>query len=80
MVACGLATESGLVSNTPEQLHQSAEDWMEKSQRLEEANQALQKQVRELQAQIQSAKVTTRILENNLTASQSKYIRLERKV
>ena len=56
------------------------EGWKDKSQRLEEMNAALQKQVRELQAQVQSAKVTTRILENNLTASQAKYGRLERKV
>jgi hypothetical protein len=53
---------------------------MEKTRFLEESNLALQKQVRELQAQLQSAKVTTRILENNLSASQSKYTRLEREV
>jgi hypothetical protein len=40
---------------------------MEKTRFLEESNLALQKQVRELQAQLQSAKVTTRILENNLS-------------
>lgn len=63
-----------------EQIYNSGEDWMDKAQRLEEANQGLQKQVRELQAQLQSTKVTTRILENNLAASQSKYFKLERKV
>lgn len=59
---------------------QDAEDWREKARHLEESNIALQKQVRELQAQLQSVKVTTRILENNLSASQSKYTRLEREV
>lgn len=65
-------------ANSPQQ--PNADNWMEKAQRLEESNHALQKQVRELQAQLQAAKVTTRILENNLTASQSKCAKLERDV
>lgn len=87
--ACGIVGSSGLgaspasgssMQSLEQQLRAAEDCWKEKSQRLEEMNQVLQKQVRELQAQLQSAKVTTRILENNLTASQSKYIQLERKV
>ena len=71
---------AGVVSpaNSPQQ--NDVEEWMEKARHLEETNMALQKQVREMQAQLQAAKVTTRILENNLSASQSKYVRLEREV
>lgn len=70
---------AGIASPVSPQQH-DVEDWKEKARHLEESNMALQKQVRELQAQLQSAKVTTRILENNLSASQSKYARLEREV
>lgn len=70
---------AGIASPVSPQQH-DVEDWKEKAHHLEESNMALQKQVRELQAQLQSAKVTTRILENNLSASQSKYARLEREV
>lgn len=74
-----LQEEIGAGGPNGTQTHVS-EDLTEKVRHLEESNSALQKQVRELQAQLQSAKVTTRILENNLCASQSKYTRLEREV
>lgn len=56
------------------------ENWMEKAERFEESNRELQKEVRELQAELQSAKLTARVLENNLSASQLKCSRLEREV
>ena len=71
---------AGIASTQNSPQNPVVEDWAEKARHLEESNIALQKQVRELQAQLQSAKVTTRILENNLGASQSKYSRLEREV
>lgn len=73
-IVAGIANSS----NSPQ--NPVMEDWTEKVRHLEESNSTLQRQVRELQAQLQSAKVTTRILENNLSASQSKYTRLEREV
>ena len=63
-----------------QQQQQPPDDWVEKTQRLEELNQTLQKQVHELQAQVQAAKLNSRILETNLNVSQSKCNRLERKV
>jgi hypothetical protein len=71
---------AGIASPISPQHQHATEDLIEKTRFLEESNMVLQKQVRELQAQLQSAKVTTRILENNLSASQSKYTRLEREV
>lgn len=71
---------AGIASTSNSPQNRDSEDWAEKARHLEESNTALQKQVRELQAQLQSAKVTTRILENNLSASQSKFTRLEREV
>jgi hypothetical protein len=48
--------------------------------RLEKSNQVLQKQVRDLQNQLQSSKTNYRVLEANLTAQQAMYTRLERQV
>ena len=59
------------------QQQRSTEDWQEKLQRLEESNQALQNQGRELQAKVETFKVNSRIPGTNLNASQSKCNRLD---
>ena len=53
---------------------------MLKSMELEESNQNLQKQVRELQTQLQRAKTNSCLLEARLKESQTNEIKLERQV
>ena len=74
-VAAGLASP-------PNGLHAAVAgaDVHTKWDRLEKTNQALQKQVRDLQNQVHMGKTSYRILEANLTAHQAMYTRLERQV